>query len=78
MESKDSIQFELPLTRKTTILVVEDDADTRDLLRTFFSVRRLEAAVQVCLDHREYLNKVGGNVWRHERTKAPIDAKLTS
>src|SRR4051794_40038080 len=37
MESKHPIQLELPLTGKPKILVVEDDADSRDMLKTFFS-----------------------------------------
>src|SRR5712692_6432736 len=39
MESKDPIQLELPLTDTPKLLVVDDDADTREILRMFFSIR---------------------------------------
>ncbi|HLH31276.1 MAG TPA: response regulator [Terriglobia bacterium] len=37
MESTDPIQLDLPLIYSAKVLVVDDDAETRDLLRVFFS-----------------------------------------
>src|SRR5581483_8386080 len=37
MESTDPIQLDLPLVYSAKVLVVDDDAETRDLLRVFFS-----------------------------------------
>jgi len=38
MESTDPIQLNLPLIYSAKVLVVDDDAETRDILRVFFSV----------------------------------------
>ncbi len=39
VESTNPVQIDLPLTEMPKILVVDDDADTRDLLKVFFTGR---------------------------------------
>src|SRR5581483_3981354 len=42
MESTDPIQLDLPLIYSAKVLVVDDDAETRDLLRVFFSANNYD------------------------------------
>ena len=42
MESTDPIQLDLPLIYSAKVLVVDDDAETRDILRVFFSTHDYE------------------------------------
>ena len=59
MESKDPTQLELPLVHKTAILVVDDDADARDILKTYFSIRGYE--VLTAIDGNEALAVIQRN-----------------
>lgn len=56
VESKDPVQLELPFTGTPKLLVVDDDADTRDLLTVFFSGRGFE--VIAAKDGNEALESV--------------------
>lgn len=53
MESTDPIQLDLPLDYCAKILVVDDDAETRDLLREFFSIHGYD--IKTAVDGSEAL-----------------------